>query len=161
MLYKTLIRPYRQGDGKALEPFLSRAKFLYGDKDFPLGEHHALYFLFVDDASIGGLIEAEVSFYVHLDGVLPCFKLTKLAFDPEFNDDEFVLSLLSFLCLEGKKMGIAALFLDGAEIAFEKELGFTLAAPNGIYLSQNPEAHIPSLRYKLLGEEPLPPGFLS
>ncbi|MCR5349177.1 MAG: hypothetical protein K6E59_06205 [Bacilli bacterium] len=160
MLLKTSIRPYRSGDGDALNAFLSRAKFLLGNVNFEEEGKFGLYLLCGEGVGILGLVEAQARPVVHLEGATPALVITKLALDKDCFDEDFIRSLLLYVLVQARQLNVPIVLLEGEEVPFEKELGFRPAAQHGIYDEKHPNLCLESLRLCSLGEDPLKPGFL-
>ena len=161
MLDPISIRPYQQGDVPALAALLDKAKFLLGDADFSAKGSHLVYFLDSARSGIVGLFEMRVVATRHLKTDEPSLLITKVALSPEYLQEEYVRSMLLYAFGEARRLKVNRIYALGEELPYEKELGFGLAAPKGIYLDGKAEESIPLLRMKNLGEDIFDPGFVN
>jgi len=159
MLDKTTIRPYHSGDAQALMDFLKHAHFLLGDDDFTPGKTSVLDFLFSERGEILGLLEAEVCTVSSLSHVSPALLVDKVALFRGYEDEEFVGALLGYLKGQAIGLDVDYIFLNGEELPFERELGFTPSAPVGIYDEIDPEGNLKTLRFLPIREPKIIPGF--
>ena len=130
-------------DISLLDDFLKCAHFYIGDDDFTPQGRNLIYSLH-EEGKIVGLAEFRLGATCRIHGDRSAALITKFGLMSE--EEEDVETLLLLIRKEAKRLELGAIYLDGEELPFERELGFAPCAEKGIYFEGEGEQHLKTLR---------------